>query len=189
MNAKRDEVLRDLLATQYLDALDRGDLESVASLWQQAADDPALERALCDLSDGILSEEGPSADFKTDALRVKALSERHLSGRLLPEHHERPLTVGDVAANLQADAALGARLSKDDRTANARLLTDATPVPDQLSQSQLVQWTSRLGVKASASYWRSFRQAAVLLAMGRSQQSVELAAARQAGRSQKGKQP
>ena len=44
----------DLQALRYLDALDAGDLETVAALWELASHDPELERTLAKV-DGALS--------------------------------------------------------------------------------------------------------------------------------------
>jgi hypothetical protein len=91
-----------------------------------------------------------------------------------------------VAARLQADSALGARLSTADRAANSRLLGDRTLVPEELGLPQFEKWRVSLGVTAGPHYWRAFRQAAVLLAMGRCQLAGELAAARRAGPAPRG---
>jgi hypothetical protein len=164
----------------YLDALDTGDLETAARLWEKAGNDPALGRALDEVGQGIFDELGLAADWPTDAERVRSLLRQHLPSAFPAEETAGPLTAGDVAARLQADAALGARLDAADRAANTRLLADRTPLPEQLGVPQLERWTAGLGVTASPRYWRLFRQTAVLLAMGRCQRTVELAAARRA---------
>jgi len=57
MNEPRDHLRRDFEALRYLDALDSGDMEAVAALWEEASGDPQLERVLAEL-DGALFAEG-----------------------------------------------------------------------------------------------------------------------------------
>jgi hypothetical protein len=173
----------DEVGLRLLDALDAGHLDAVGALWEQAAADPDLERALGELTDGLATEEGPERTWEADAERVRALLRRAMPSAFPAEAEPGPLTVGDVAARVQADAALGWRLSAADREANARLLGDRTPLPDDLGLPRFDRW----GVEAGPHYWRAFRQAAVLLAMGRCQRAGELAAARQAGSPRGGK--
>jgi hypothetical protein len=173
-------------ALRYLDALDAADVDALAALWEQAATNPELERALGELTDGLADEDGPSPAWQADATRVRALLREHLPSAFAGLADLPPLTVRDVAARLQSDSILRARLSASDQAANSRLLADATPVPAELGLPQFERWQTTLGVSASAQYWRSFRQAAVLLAMGRCQQAGELAAARRAGKAPRG---
>jgi hypothetical protein len=173
-------------ALRYLDALDAGDAGALAEMWERAAEDPELEQVLGELTDGAAVEEAPSPSWEADAERVRILLRQHLPSAFPIAADPLPLTVGDVAARLQADSALGARLTAADRAANSRLLANPTPIPEELGLPHFEKWQTTLGITASASYWRAFRQAAVLLAMGRCQQAGELAAARRAGRAPKG---
>jgi hypothetical protein len=173
-------------ALRYLDALDAGDVNVLAELWEQAALNPELEQLLGELTDGLAIEEGPAAAWETDAARVRNLLREHLPSAFPADAEPPPLTVGDVAARLQADNALRGRWSAADRAANDRLRADTTPVPDELGLPHFEKWRTALGVIASLHYWRAFQQTAVLLAMGRCQQAGELAAARRAGRAPKG---
>jgi hypothetical protein len=173
-------------ALRYLDALDAGDVALLAELWEHADVNPQLEKMLNELTDGIADEEDLDPAWKADAERVRSLLREHLPSAFPVEVELPPLTVRDVAAQLQKDSALGARFHASDQTANSRLLADTTPLPGELGLPHFEKWKTRLGVSASPHYWRAFRQAAVLLAMGRCQQAGELAAARRAGRTAKG---
>jgi hypothetical protein len=66
MTEPRDLLAQDLAALRYLDALNAGDLEAVAALWEQASRDPQLERALAEL-DGALFVEHATAKGKAGA--------------------------------------------------------------------------------------------------------------------------
>jgi hypothetical protein len=174
-------------ALRYLDALDGGDVAKLAEMWEQAAGNPQLELVLSELTDGIADEENLDPAWKADAEQVRSLLREHLPSAFPVEAELRPLTVGDVAARLQQeDSVLGARLSAVDKAANSRLQKNPTPVPEDLGLPHFDVWTNCLGIRASPHYWRTFRQAAILLRMGRCQQAGELAAARKAGRPLKG---
>jgi hypothetical protein len=174
------------MALRYLDALDSGDVNTLAELWKQAESNPELEHLLNELTDGLAIEEGPAEAWESDAAQVRNLLREHLPSAFAADVEPPPLTVGNVAAKIKADSTLGGRLSTADCAANDRLLASVTPLPQELGLPHFEKWRSTLGVSASKHYWRTFQQTAVLLAMGRCQQAVELAAARRAGRAPRG---
>ncbi len=49
----------DRMAVRYLEARDRGDLETIADLWSAAATDPELERLLHELNDELAATPRP----------------------------------------------------------------------------------------------------------------------------------
>ncbi|MHB8648514.1 MAG: hypothetical protein ACYDAR_22255 [Thermomicrobiales bacterium] len=174
-------------ALRYLDALDAGDVNVLAELWEQAEVNPELEQALGELTDGLAIEEGLDADWQIGAEGVRILLRQHMPSAFPTD--PPPLTVGEVAARVKSDNTLRGRLTASDQEANSRLLADATLIPDELGLPHFEKWRLTLGVSASPHYWRAFRKTAVLLAMGRCQQAGELAAARRAGRLPRGGRP
>jgi len=66
MKEPRDHLPRDLKALRYLDALNAGDLEAVAVLWEEASHDPELERILAEV-DGALFAENSTTDGNAGA--------------------------------------------------------------------------------------------------------------------------
>jgi tetratricopeptide (TPR) repeat protein len=56
MSEPRTHLSHDLDALRFLDALDAGDLEAVAALWEKAAHDPALEQVLKEMDEHIFSQ-------------------------------------------------------------------------------------------------------------------------------------
>ena len=48
---------RDIEILRYVDALDCGDLESIASLWEKASDDPKLEALLLEVEGAVAAED------------------------------------------------------------------------------------------------------------------------------------
>lgn len=174
------------IALRYLDALDASDVAALAELWEQAANNSQLEQVLGELTDGLAVEEELDSSWQSDAEQIRSLLREHMPSGFREDVVPPPLTVRDVAACLQKDSALGARLSASDRAANSRLLANTTSIPDELGLPHFEKWQTTLSVSASSHYWRAFRQAAVLLAMGSCQQAGELAAARRAGRAPTG---
>ena len=77
MNERRDYLPRDLETLRYLDALNAGDLEVVAAVWEQASRDPQLERILAEL-DSALFAEAAGADGKADVVRGPRIAPKHL---------------------------------------------------------------------------------------------------------------
>jgi hypothetical protein len=105
---------------------------------------------------------------------------RDLFEKNLPSAYQKrpalPLTVGEVAERLRAKK----RVPQGDEEASRRLLTDGTPVPTQLDESQMAQLITLLPIQASQRFWRAFREQAMLLLMGRTSAQAQLGLAREA---------
>jgi hypothetical protein len=75
MRWSREYLPQDLQTLRYLDALDAGDLETLAALWEEASRDPELERILTEL-DGVLFEARLAGSDSAGARQVPGLSPR-----------------------------------------------------------------------------------------------------------------
>ena len=53
MNRNQDQLRLDLFAVRYLEAMERGDLDTIADLWATAAADPELESLLHKLNEEL----------------------------------------------------------------------------------------------------------------------------------------
>jgi hypothetical protein len=53
MNQDRDQIRLDLMAVRYLEATERGDLDTIADLWAAAAANPELELLLHELNEEL----------------------------------------------------------------------------------------------------------------------------------------
>jgi hypothetical protein len=73
VNQPGDALERDLLALRYLDALDAGDPEAVAALWEQASRVPQLEQLLTELDAALLEERGAAPETRPAPRRRRAL--------------------------------------------------------------------------------------------------------------------
>ncbi len=179
MSGRDDRFWTERMAVRYLDALDAGDLDSVAKLWEQAAGDPELASLLDDINKGLEDEEGPGTDFDTDAGRVIEMARRHLPSAFPVVTPTGPVVAAEVARRLEAEPEFR-RLDPADRGAHARLLADVTPLPDSLGQPGVDRWLRALGVVAGPVYRKAFRKVAILMEMARGQGEARLAAARPA---------
>src|SRR6516162_380776 len=53
MNRDQDQIRLDLMAVRYLEATERGDLDTIADLWTAAASNPELELLLHELNEEL----------------------------------------------------------------------------------------------------------------------------------------
>ena len=60
MNQDQDQLRLDLMAVRYLEAAERGDLDTIADLWAAAATDPDLELLLHELNEELAVAPRPS---------------------------------------------------------------------------------------------------------------------------------
>jgi hypothetical protein len=163
----------------YGRALAAGDFETMARIHEQAEVDPVLERQLDELLDADAAGL-PELALADDADVVRDLLARHITGAQAEDGEApAPITVGEVAGKLRAER----RVSPQDEAALAQLLSQSEQVPARLGLGEVRRFGQRLGVAASDGFWRLFREAALLLGVGQSQQAG-LAAARRSGQGQ-----
>lgn len=172
--SNHSQVQREKMLLRYVRALDEGDMDTVAAVLAAALDDPEMDRLLTEIDHSIAEEEGLTP-LATDAQLVRDLAAQHFQSAFAEDTSDRPLTVGDVAARLQADR----RVPAADQAVNRRLLDSTAPVPAWLSTRRVRDLAVELGVTASDGFWRLFRDAAIALGMGRSHSQAYMAAARE----------
>lgn len=166
---------RDRMIHRYVQALDQGDVEGIAAILEAALDDPELDKVIEEINLSY-QEELHLTPITTDAEVVRELVWKHISSAFEEEDlNEKPLTVGEVAARLQADRSVPSA----DQEANRSLLSSSEPLPPWLSVQKIRKLADQLIVKASDRYWRKFRDTAITLGMGRGQSQAQLAAARE----------
>jgi hypothetical protein len=176
MSAFNDPYWRERIAAGYLQALDARDLDAVAALWERAGTDPELERLLHELNQGLIDEED-STDTSSDAAEVVEIARRTMPEAFPMESPLAPLTASDVARRLEAEPSFH-RLDSVDRATHARLLADASTIPEELGLPSFDRWAAQLGITPGTMYSRLFRKVAILMNISRCQQSGRLAAAR-----------
>ena len=186
MSIHADRHWRERLASRYINALDAGDLDAIAALWDEVDGDPAAEEFLRDVMIGVEDEESQEPDLAESAVLVADLA-RHTMPSAFPfPDAPKALTVADVARRLESEPEFR-RLSPDDRRDHLRLADDPTPLPEALGWPQFERWSQGLGAKVSKPYWKAFHKVALMMTTSRNQQEGRLAAARRATPPQGGK--
>ncbi len=174
---KESNLWRDRAIHSYIRSLDQGDIDGIAAVIEAALNDPELDRLISEVNLAYQDEELliPASE---DAELVRSLLGEHLvSAFETDEPEDRPLTVGDVAAQLEADR----RVPQADREANRLLLGNQVELPEWLSCQEVERLANRLGVEAGKRFWRVFRDTAITLQIKHSHSRAQLAAARKEG--------
>lgn len=178
-NSSQHDQERDRAVDRYIQALDQGDLETIAVMLEQASHDPELDRLIHETNDAFYIEAGLDM-LTTDAEQVRLLARQHLQSAFVDETaieaaSERPLTVGEVVDRLHADR----QLSATDLDTSRALRGSRLEVPDELTTQTVGDLAKRIGMTASERFWRAFRETAIMLGLNRSQTQAHLAAARE----------
>lgn len=168
------QILRERTLYQYAQALEAGDFATLARIHAQAETDALLEQQLTALQEAAVAAL-PEVALAEDAALVRGLLARHLTPGLDEASEPAPITVGEVAGKLHSER----RVPAADLDALARLRDLTTPVPRRPALSAVRALGQELGVRASESFWRLFREAALLLGVSHSQQAGFAAARRQ----------
>lgn len=178
----RDEaqLAREKALFRYSSALQRGDFDTVATVLHEAQNDPALERMILDINTIYTADTDTYAETEA-ATVVRRLLREHLPSGFVSaqEHLETPLTVGDVAARLQMEAAAKGQVDGEISKITGQLRASQTALPTKLSQHNIRQLFEELGVNVSRRVQKLFRDTAIFLAMGRTQGRMRMAATRQ----------
>ena len=174
MSERENQLRLDLFALHYLEAIESGDLDGVAALWAEAAEDPELEHVLHELND-VLAADGED-QVRAEAV-VTAAVERHMPSAEFIRAAAGPFTVAEVAEFIRRHPPAG--LTTDEIAVNEQLRQSAELVPVELGLSQVLDWGRQFG-SLPETYWRAFRQAALKLRMQRESDTNYQMAARQA---------
>lgn len=171
-----DQRLRlDLAAARYLEALERGDFDAMAQVWQLARAEPELADVLRDVH-AVLVEEQDRRDATAAASAVTEAVAAHLPSAEVVRPATGAVTVGDVAVELFRHTP--DRLPAAAHALNELLRGSQDPLPADLGLSKLVTWAEAKFGTAPAEYWRAFRQAALRLELRRAAEAEYQLAAR-----------
>lgn len=171
---------REIAIDRYILAFDRGDLDTMASILDEAIDDPELDRRLVGVHSALHAEAGLQP-VNEQAQLVRRLAYQYIPSGI-PTDDELPqvVTVGDVAAHLKGELSSGRLLSSSDVATNERLLQSGIPIPTPVTSAVMSNLAAQLQISASERYLEAFRRAAVMLAMARQRDyTVRTAARRQ----------
>jgi hypothetical protein len=165
----------DLLAIQFVDALEAGDFATVDKLWSACATDPELESIFLDTAGELAQMHEAETRAQLETAVVEAV-EQHMPSAELIRSPAGPLTVAEVAEFIRRHPPAG--LAIDEVAANEQLRQSAEVVPAELGMSQVLDWGRQFG-GVPETYWRTFRQAALKLRMRRESDVHYQMAARQ----------
>jgi hypothetical protein len=171
------ESRREMALHRYIQAFERGDLDALAQVLEEAQFDPELDPQIAGVN-AALHDEAGIAGPEIGAQTVRALLLRHMPTAALPPENEPAPTVGDVAARIQGDPAIRQQLLPADRLVNRGLLDSSAPLPIPATTATIGQLAQDLNVMASEHYWELFRREAVIAAMRHGVAGLHLTAAR-----------
>jgi hypothetical protein len=177
---RQSRIDREKALYRYIRALDRGDLDMIAAVLEQAERDPALEQMILETHEAFLAEENSTAE-QGAAETVRELLRRCLPSGFAKEAEEMelaPLTVSDVIGRLQSDAAINALVAREEERVIEQLRQSHAQLPEDLSKRGLRRFFEGLGLSLSEGLQKLFRETAVLLSIGREQHAARLAATR-----------
>ncbi len=171
----------DLLAMQFVDALEAGDYATIDRLWATAAMDPELETVFIETAAELAQAYDAESQAGIEAAVLEAV-EQHMPSAEIMRPAAGPLTVSEVAEFIRRHPPAG--LTTDEIAVNEQLRESAQLVPAELGMSQVLDWGRQFG-SLPETYWRAFRQTALKLRMQRESDVNYQMAARQTG----GKRP
>ncbi len=178
----REIELRDRALHRYITALERGDMDGIATILEVAVDDPELDELISEVNQAYQEEEGltPTAD---DAKLVRNLLQNNFASAFEDEEAKiAPLEVKEVVARLESDR----RVPSADQEANRSLRDVHIVLPRQLGRQEMEGLKEGLHVEASERFWRRFKDTAIMMEIGRANDPSRLAAreerARRTGR-------
>ena len=164
MKERQDHLPRDLQALRYLDALDAGDLETVAALWDEARDDAELEAMLADIDSTLVAEVAVGNCNSSNAqmrptLQGSSTSPTSTRSQIAPRQWHWGVAVGGLAAAcLLAISAWQARIGERPivKTATPELVQPVkprTPIDSAGIAALRESWRILEGEDASPFVW------------------------------------
>ena len=168
----RESRLRDRALHRYIAAMERGDAEGAATILEIALDDPKLDGMISEVNEALEEEEGLTSTAR-DAEVVRDLLQKHFASAFEDKEAETtPLEVRHVANRLERDP----RVPFADREVTSSLRGASVPLPRRLDRRGMERLKMELGVEASERFWRRFKDAAVVMEIGRADSLGRLAA-------------
>ena len=150
----------DRLTEAYLAALDASDFPALDRMWEDAAFDPELERALFEIEAAIDADDREREE-RAAARTVGAAVETHLKSAVILRPDGGPITVGDVARELFRHTPDG--LAAESHALNQRLQTSREELPVELGLTKLTAWLEERFGPIPAEYRPVFQRAALKL--------------------------
>ncbi|HVB21681.1 MAG TPA: hypothetical protein VNG51_07030 [Ktedonobacteraceae bacterium] len=177
---REQRLAREKALHRYMDAFERDDFDTMSQVLAQAEQDPELENLIWEVHAAYAAEEEVE-QREHDVEQVQQLLRHHLpSGWEMPVTIEDmpPLTIGDVAARMQADEAVRGSVKQELNSVMQRLHQSNTMLPENLGIRSVRDLFTQLGVQASKQLQKLFSETSLFLRSGRQQGMAQLAATR-----------
>ena len=176
----KQRLLREKALYRYANALERGDADTLATILHEAESDAILEQQITEMHEMYLEEKHMEMVVQ-DTEQVQQMLRQHIPSGFEPMIEDiaiPSLTVGDVVARLQSDAAVRGPVKQELMTVVQQLRQNITPLPQSLSIHGVQNLFTQIGVSVSGRFQKLFRETAIFLSMGREQGIAQLAATR-----------
>lgn len=174
------QLAREKLLYRYINAIERGDFETVAFVLQQAENDAELENMIVGVNE-VLSDEYDAVAQEETAQLVRHLLEKYLPSGLgnTEDDADIPLiTLSNVAERVISNDSLQSHIRKEVKSIAHQLNQTEVLLPEKFSQRTLAELFDQLGISVSNSLKKLFHETAVFLSMRREQNLAQLAATR-----------
>lgn len=182
-NLNRNE--RERLAILYCAAFERGDLELINKVLEDAAEDDNLAQMIFQSSLELIGQdEREVADkilFDLEAKHVGQIVQQKVSNELFESSEEIQLptvTVRSILANLQEDSSINTSVRNEAAKAQQELKAGDVSLPTDLSLRGVENLLRSVGLHLSESAKSLFRRVAIFKSMGLENQEMRLAATR-----------
>jgi hypothetical protein len=160
---ERDLQLRiDLIAAQYLEAVESDNYELQIELWKLAGAELELEEAFHEINQSLLEE----MEEQAKAVVAETVQAHMPSARIFDPAAEGPITVGQVAAELILR--LPAGMSPEGVAFIEGLRNRSETVPEVTGLRNVQSWGSATFGNDSRDIWKAFQEARHRLEMQRS---------------------
>lgn len=177
MTPNPDRVRLELLAARYLEAVELDDFETQEQLWKLAELDPRLVEVFRQVHEDLLAEQDEAEATRTTDAITSAVEQHLPSAEIVKPNHGR-VTVADVANELFRHTP--DRLPAEAHALNNRLRQSHEELPVALGLSKLIVWAEAKFGPAPVTYWKAFREAALLVRMRANTETAYQLAARKA---------
>jgi len=163
------------LVYRYATALDAGRLDEIETILKVAQDDVGLDQIISEINQ-VYAEEMGLTPMAQAVEKVRRMVAKYFNDPL--EIELTPLTIGDVAARMTSDQ----ELPKNLRETSKFLLRNPTTLPEMLGLREIRKLAAKIKI-VDDKFWRSFRETALQMMMGRGQAQMVATRSRRTKRS------
>jgi len=157
-----DRIRLDLLACEFLEAIEADDFDKLQSMWKYAETHPECVPVFEQVYEDLYEEQLAAEQNAATKLITDMVTANMPSAEIMADATE-PLTIAQVAAELQRHPPT--RWTPEALSMQQKLLASTEPLPEQLALPKLLAWAQALYGSAPVEFWRAFRENALRLKM------------------------